>query len=399
MKPGALVFRGGGVKNISYTGVVKYLEENEMMSNVKVYAGTSGGSFTAAMLNLGYTSQEMMNELTTSDFESMLGGKMSGFQSIPKLLYNSWRQYGMVDGSVFEKKLMDLIAHKTGNPKITFKELYQLTGKTLVCTVACANTHKAEYFSWHTVPNMPVYKGMRISMNLPPIFAPVIVKVVRTGLKFIKDDNGDDDSYVVHPGGIELGVKNVTETGDDVVEAWYIDDILVCKFSEISDLLPGVKEFEKWYVDGGLIDNYPVEYIEKGLDSDLHVGKILGFVIESSEDNHYYPINKKWPWDYFKNLMYAQYTELDRRTRECYVQSNLSITIPITVQNISVYEFCITSVQLQQLFTEGYKSIKQYFDKKNNESITDTIPSDEETETIQIDIFNINYISSGPSKN
>lgn len=396
MKPKALVFRGGGVKNMCYTGVIKYLEENDMLSDVQVYAGTSGGSLTSAMLNLGYTSQEIIDDFMDTDIQTLFGAN----KSIPKIIYNSWMQYGIVDGTAFEKKLMDIIGKKTGKPKITFKELYQLTGKTLICTVACVNTHKAEYFSWHTVPDFPVYKALRISMNLPPVFAPVIIRVVRSGLKFIKDDNGNDDSYDVHPGGIEMGVKNVTDSGEEVVEAWYNDTELLCKFSNISELLPGVKEFEKWYVDGGLIDNYPIEHIEKnkyitdgpaGPAGPTGPDGILGFVIETDEEEgslQYYSINRKWPWDYFKNLMFAQFTELNRRTRECYTSSQVCTTIVINLENISVYEFKITSAQLQRLFNDGYSSIKKYFEKT---TVIHGGSSEDETDNAT-PLFNINYV-------
>jgi predicted acylesterase/phospholipase RssA len=364
MKPKALVFRGGGVKNMCYAGVIRYLEENDMLSDVEVYAGTSGGSLTSAMLNLGYTSQEMLDDFMNTDIEGIFGTK----NSIPKILYNSWMQYGIVDGTSFEKKLMEIIEKKTGKPKITFKELYTLTGKTLICTVACVNTHTAEYFSWHTVPDFPVYKALRMSMNLPPVFAPVIIRVVRTGIESMKDED------------------------EEFAETWYNDNDneIICKFSnKNSKLLPGVKEFEKWYVDGGLIDNYPVEYIEKN-----GYTQILGFVIETDEADiamQYYPINRKWPWDYFKNLFNARYTELNRRVRECYISSQVCTTIHINLENISVYEFKITSAQLQRLFNDGYSSIKNHFEETmiNPDNI-----SDEDTDT---PIFNINYIKSTPN--
>jgi predicted acylesterase/phospholipase RssA len=381
--PLALVFKGGSVKNLSYTGVIRYLQENNMLANVKILAGTSGGAVTCMMIALGYTGEEMLDDFANTDVDTIFGGNVGSIKSLPKIVYNSWRQYGMVDGTGIDKKLMEIIAKKIpSNPKITLKDFYNSTGKTIICVTACLNTHKAEYLSHLTVPDMPLYLAIRLSMNLPPVFPPVIIRVLRKGIKFVKEN---DDSYINIPDGVELGVKNITETGEEVSEAWFIDTDLVpvCKFSKPTDLLPEIVEFEKWYVDGGLIDNYPITYVENLLKNEVTSPlQILGFDVDSSEPNNYYTINKKWPWDYFKNMLYAQFTELDRRTRECCVSTNLSTTIPINTSGIDFYEFKLTTSQLQQLYNDGYKSIKSFFNQS-------TVSNENEVDSI---CFNINYI-------
>lgn len=62
-----LVISGGGVKIIGALGVIKYLEEKKQLSNVKKYFGTSAGSILSLMLVLGFTSGEIIKFIETFD--------------------------------------------------------------------------------------------------------------------------------------------------------------------------------------------------------------------------------------------------------------------------------------------------------------------------------------------
>ena len=45
--PDTLVFKGAGVKGISYLGVLRYYEEKGKIKNINVYSGSSAGSFAS----------------------------------------------------------------------------------------------------------------------------------------------------------------------------------------------------------------------------------------------------------------------------------------------------------------------------------------------------------------
>ena len=56
----SLVFEGGGVRGIAFGGVIRYLEENNMLDNIKNLAGSSAGAIIATGISIGYKSDEMI---------------------------------------------------------------------------------------------------------------------------------------------------------------------------------------------------------------------------------------------------------------------------------------------------------------------------------------------------
>ena len=53
-----LVFSGGGIKGYAYVGVIKSLEERNIISNIKNIAGTSGSLFSL-LICLKYSFKEI----------------------------------------------------------------------------------------------------------------------------------------------------------------------------------------------------------------------------------------------------------------------------------------------------------------------------------------------------
>jgi predicted acylesterase/phospholipase RssA len=362
--PECFVFKGGGIKILCYAGVVRYYEEIDFIKDIKVCVGSSGGALAAAMIILGYSSGEMLDEFNQVDTNVLFGGKITSIPNLPRMMYNSWKTYGITDGTKYTEQLKFCIAKKTNNPDITFEELHNLTGKTLLITGTCLNTHKTEIFSHFTTPKFPVYKALRITTSLPPVLAPVIIKIDRHYL------------YAEGP---------CTQDGEGpmsyLVEDWLDDnDELLCRLDSLTDELSEIDQFEKWYIDGGLLCNYPIEQACQCLGDR---NRVVGFDIDTSSDpkkrdqqfNHIGGM-----WDYIKNTIFAQYSELERIVRKC--DDYWDITIPLVVKNIDIYEFNITSAQIQQLYNDGYQSVKRYYE---SESVMD---HDEKQEVI----FNIKYV-------
>jgi predicted acylesterase/phospholipase RssA len=337
--PDTLVFKGAGIKGISYIGVIRYYEEIGH-NQIKVYSGSSSGSFISLMAILGYTSSEMLSEFVQTTCAELLGNiNSSSIPNLTRTIWTGWRLFGMTDGKAFEEKIKMYIEKKTKNPLITFLELYQLTGKTLIVTGTCLNTDKVEYFNWRDTPNFPVYKAIRISQTLPPIISPVILTIKR-----------------------ELNVENI-----------YCDDELLYSNQVISDFLPETDTFEKWYVDGGLLDNYPIEYTCKFIGSQ---NTVIGFDIDTlhggqpnDKITQYRTISRKWPWDYIKSAIFAQHIELDRISKKC-ISTKM---VPIIVDDIDIYSFDLTSSQIQKLYQDGYNSIKKYYSNLDNSNDDDSL--------------------------
>lgn len=68
----SLVMEGGGVKGAVYGGAVLALDEAGLLQHIRNFAGTSAGSFMAAMLAVGYTACEAQSELERTPFRDLL---------------------------------------------------------------------------------------------------------------------------------------------------------------------------------------------------------------------------------------------------------------------------------------------------------------------------------------
>ena len=65
-----IVFEGGGIMGLAYSGVLKQLEEHNMVKDFKKVGGTSAGAITATMLSLGYNSTEVYNIIANTKFQN-----------------------------------------------------------------------------------------------------------------------------------------------------------------------------------------------------------------------------------------------------------------------------------------------------------------------------------------
>ena len=59
-----LVFSGGGIKGIHYIGILKRLEELNILKNITSLAGTSVGALFIVLITIGFTSTELTEFLS-----------------------------------------------------------------------------------------------------------------------------------------------------------------------------------------------------------------------------------------------------------------------------------------------------------------------------------------------
>ena len=68
MKITKLVFSGGGIKGISYIGIIKYLEDEDLLKNINTIVGTSIGSVLGLSSFLGGVGLEPSAIFFSSEF-------------------------------------------------------------------------------------------------------------------------------------------------------------------------------------------------------------------------------------------------------------------------------------------------------------------------------------------
>jgi NTE family protein len=186
-----LVFEGGGIKGVTYIGVLKTLEKSNELQAVQRVAGSSAGALVALLYAIGYAPDELAEALKKIDLTHLKSGYRDKFQFFQKK--------GLVDGKNLQAIIEQLIAQKLGEryKSITFqalqakrldtrifhnrklKELY-ITGTNL------SKKAQLEIFSANNTPHMPIALAVRISMSFPLAFQPVQ----------ISNENGSYDYYV-----------------------------------------------------------------------------------------------------------------------------------------------------------------------------------------------------------
>ena len=159
-----LVLSGGGVKGLYYIGILKKLEELQIINNINTIAGTSIGAFFSALISIGFTSQDLADFVLLFNLTNIKNMSAKNFFSY----------FGIDDGNNLELVLEEMFNLKGYNKNITFKELYEKTKKELIITGVCLNEKKCYYFSHKNTPDMNIIKSIRISTSVPIYFTPVL---------------------------------------------------------------------------------------------------------------------------------------------------------------------------------------------------------------------------------
>jgi NTE family protein len=162
-----LVFEGTGVRNAIYAGGLLALEEAGLLGHVESVVGTSSGSIVATMYSLGYTPQEIADEILALDFSKILDGMpLTG----PIRLLT---RYGWHAGDYFRAQMQAIVAKKTGDPHSTFAQC-AARGFRRLHVVSCNVTKRVvRVFPDPMSQDLELADAVRISMSIPLFFASV----------------------------------------------------------------------------------------------------------------------------------------------------------------------------------------------------------------------------------
>ena len=155
-----LVLSGGSTKGIAYIGILKGLEEYNIINNIKTYCGTSIGAIFSFIINIGYTYKELYKLILDLDINKLCEIK-------------NFNDYGFDDGMKIINYIKLLMEKKKIKYDITFKELYELTHKKLIICVCNLTLKQSEYFNYKTTPNIKILTALRMSFSIPILFCPI----------------------------------------------------------------------------------------------------------------------------------------------------------------------------------------------------------------------------------
>lgn len=182
------VFAGGGIKGVAYGGALEVLKNEGYLDNIDRCIGSSVGGLTATMLALGYTPQEITQEIRTS-----LSPALMDYTSTPELfeqspiqlrkqLKNFILNQAMTKGEELSIVSQLIVEKKLGNAQATFSDLQKemknneaqhLKNLEITITISDKRGNYQIVCSPETTPNMPIALAMRGTAGLPPIFPPL----------------------------------------------------------------------------------------------------------------------------------------------------------------------------------------------------------------------------------
>ena len=319
-----LVLEGGGIRGLAYPGAIKVLEEKGIINNIERVAGSSAGAITALMIGLGYNSHEM-----DSVFQSLQIQEFNDGKNIFGKIHRLKKEYGIFKGEKFEKWLSSLVKYKTGNANTTFEDLHLLHQnnnrfKDVYCTGTNVTKQRLQIFSWEQTPSMQLKTAIHISGCIPVYYKPVAI----------------DSAWS------EVSIKNNKNKFD-------------------------------LYVDGGMINNYPVNMFDTCLngndplvcDNVKYNSQTLGLKLERPEQIQQFdkgitaiaphPVSSLN--DYKLALINLLQEILGRKTIN--LQNEKGRTISISYGNVFGKIRKVSSAEKKELFNNGVIAAEKFFNQ------------------------------------
>jgi NTE family protein len=163
-----LVLSGGSIKGFSILGAIQYLEEKNIMKDIKNLIGSSFGAIVCFCLVIGYDSLSISKLLAHYVHEYDVS------DTIVDNIINITFTMGIDNGDYIISCLKKILHFKYQCNDITFIELAKKSGKNLVICGANVSASNSEYFCLDNTPDMSVVLALRISTSIPLIFCPVM---------------------------------------------------------------------------------------------------------------------------------------------------------------------------------------------------------------------------------
>lgn len=304
-----LVFSGGGIKGICFTGALGVLEELNVLYSetngfkIKGIAGVSAGSIIASLLAVGYTPLELMDIMSKIDFEEIADDKLGYFRDTINFVEN----WGVCPGNYIMELMGDLIKQKTGNADYTLEDLMNDKQLKLVIVSTNMNYEKSVYlYAGNQIKeysNIPIRVAVRMSMGIPCMFEP-----------YEYNNN--------------------------------------------------------YFVDGGMLDNYPLHVFDGEYPGDIKSRlnlcspnpKVLGLKILPDDEEKNYDIvdnnNIDGIFSYFAAFVNMFLVENERRIM---TPSFWTRTIFINTPDYALTKFKITDEEMEELIISGKKCTRNFF--------------------------------------
>jgi predicted acylesterase/phospholipase RssA len=163
----ALIMKGGGIKGLAYAGALREIEKHYEFN---WFVGTSAGAITAVLLAAGYSTEELGQILSGTNFKEFLDAPVYKFPT------NLYFYGGIYPGRKITRWVNDLLVSKLrrSNPGLEEVALGHVNTVNRVTIYASRRDQDALEFDsadpkWQ---DMPAAYAVRCSMAIPYVFQP-----------------------------------------------------------------------------------------------------------------------------------------------------------------------------------------------------------------------------------
>lgn len=151
---------------VRYSGFTNKLINEFCMKKIKIFAGTSSGSFFSFLLSCNVPFNFIVN--------TMINGRTLLKNTINSLnIYNIINNSHISDIEVLKLHMENCLKKNKIPIDITFKQHYEKYGKVFICNAVCLETEQQLIMNYQTTPKMKIIDALMASSALPGIFPPI----------------------------------------------------------------------------------------------------------------------------------------------------------------------------------------------------------------------------------
>lgn len=166
-KPNILIVGPGGPKGYYEIGIINYLWDKGLLTNVKHFVGVSVGSIICLLLAVGYLPDQIINKFVKIDILSSVGQ--------PNMPRDIRQKLSLFSNRPVMNVVENLVRDKLGIIP-TLKELSMVSNYMFTAVTLNLSEQSVEYINYNTEPSMLCTDAVALSINIPGIFDKIVYK-------------------------------------------------------------------------------------------------------------------------------------------------------------------------------------------------------------------------------
>ena len=170
----SIVFSGGGIRCLSFAGVLSAIENIHgpgCWNQVREVSGASGGAIFAFIIAANISAKKVIDVLKTDEIKDSIREMRVGRSYLDH--FRAIAEERSVCGFKPLQNMVTKIVQLKFSSNITMHEFYRQTGKRFTCPVYNLTLGQVEYMDYYTSADARVVDVIRASMSIPIIFPPV----------------------------------------------------------------------------------------------------------------------------------------------------------------------------------------------------------------------------------